>query len=124
MVDWSELPIELINIIVNYTDIVVYRYGKYINRINKNDQRYQILKKRHLPVWFGINKWTFYFRFYDDINKRILAMEHYYNSITRQHYLSKKELIKYDDGTIHCEKVTDYIVDLQGDYRQIIHYTM
>ena len=40
MVDFSQLPIELINIIINYTDVVVYRNGKYLNRIQKNDKRY------------------------------------------------------------------------------------
>jgi len=39
------LPDVLIQKIINYTDIVSYRHGKYINRINKNDNRYNLLKK-------------------------------------------------------------------------------
>lgn len=33
------LPDVLIHKILNYTNIVVYRNGKYINRINKLDKR-------------------------------------------------------------------------------------
>jgi hypothetical protein len=32
---FKNLPDELIHMIINYTDVVVYRHGKYINRIKK-----------------------------------------------------------------------------------------
>lgn len=47
------LPDELIHIIINYTDVIVYRHGKYINRIKKNDDRYFILKKIQIPIYIG-----------------------------------------------------------------------
>ena len=50
------LPDELIQKIINYTDIVSYRHGKYINRINKNDKRYNLLKKITRPIFIGRNK--------------------------------------------------------------------
>ena len=50
------LPDELIQKIINYTDIVSYRHGKYINRINKNDNRYNLLKKITRPIFIGRNK--------------------------------------------------------------------
>ena len=50
MVDFSQLPIELINIIINYTDVVVYRNGKYLNRIQKNDKR--------SPIRRQFNRWS------------------------------------------------------------------
>jgi len=124
MVDFSQLPIELINIIINYTDVVVYRNGKYLNRIQKNDKRYDVIKKRQLPVWFGPNRRIFYFRFFNNIDKRILAMEHTYNPNNKRHFLSKKDIIKHDDGSLMVKDQTQYIFDLQGECRELIDYTM
>ena len=53
---FKELPKELINLIINYTDIVVYRNGKYMNRINLSDFKYNLLKKISRPVFIGKNK--------------------------------------------------------------------
>ena len=33
--NFRNLPDEIIHIIINYTDVIVYRYGKYINRLKK-----------------------------------------------------------------------------------------
>lgn len=124
MVDFSKLPIELINIIINYTDIVVYRNGKYLNRIPKNDKRYNIFKQKRLPIWFGPNTWTFYFKFYDNVDKRALAMIHMYNPTNNKHYLTKREIIKYDDGSVITETETSYIFDSQGECCKLVNYTM
>lgn len=124
MADFSKLPIELINIIINYTDIVVYRDGKYLNRISKYDERYNMIKKRLSPIWFGIHKYIFYFRFYDTSNKKSIAMEHTYNPINDRHYLSKREIIKYDDSSIITETKTNYIFDLGGKCHKIVNYVM
>lgn len=124
MVDFSQLPVEIINIIINYTDIIVFRHGKYLNRISNDDKRYEIIKKRHLPIWFGPNRWTFYFKFYDNIDKRGLAMEHKYEPNNNHHYLTKREFIKYDDGSISTKTQAIYIFDLKGECREIINYSM
>lgn len=123
MVDFSKLPVEIINIIINYTDVVVYRYGKYLNRISKDDKRYKIIKTRRLPIWFSDNRWTFYFRFHN-IEKRDLAMDHLYNPNNNRHYLTKRELIRCKDGSIRTEKQTEYTFDIQGECHQIVNYTM
>jgi hypothetical protein len=58
------LPDVLIHNIINYTDVVVYRHGKYINRLNKNDIRYkltenillyfyQVIYNPNLPIRIG-----------------------------------------------------------------------
>lgn len=39
----DKLPVELINKILNYTNVVVYRHGRYMTRILSSDYRYQIL---------------------------------------------------------------------------------
>jgi hypothetical protein len=53
---FKSLPEVLIHKIIHYTDIIVYRNGKYINRIIKNDLRYDILKKIPKPVYVGHHK--------------------------------------------------------------------
>jgi hypothetical protein len=41
---FSKLPDVLIHIILAYTGKVSYRCGRYINRLCKNDERYQLLQ--------------------------------------------------------------------------------
>lgn len=53
---FKELPDELIHIIINYTDVIVYRHGKYINRIKKNDYRYNLLSRVPRPIYIGIHR--------------------------------------------------------------------
>lgn len=123
MINYGNLPIEIINKIINYTNIVVYRYGKYMDRINKNDDRYNIIKKRRLPILFGKNKWIFCFTtLYDGKNNRGFTMEHYKNPLNNLHYLCKKEFIKHDLGTFEIKNTTNYVFDKEGNCRQIINY--
>lgn len=121
MVDYSNLPIEIINIIINYTNIVVYRNGKYINRINKLDSRYNIIEKRKKPIWFGNNRFMFYFRL---SMTRGFAIEHYIVPNPKLHFLHKRDMVKNDNGSIQYENEKHYVFDLQGECRQIVHYNM
>lgn len=52
----KSLPDELIHIIINYTDVIVYRHGKYINRIKKNNNRDIMLKRIPRPIYIGRHK--------------------------------------------------------------------
>ena len=47
---FNKLSIELINKIINYTDVIVLRNGKYMNRISKMDKRYLLLEKIPAPI--------------------------------------------------------------------------
>ena len=42
---WSTLPCEIVHHILSYNDAIKYINGKYMNRIPKNDDRYDVLKK-------------------------------------------------------------------------------
>ena len=53
---YSQLPDELIHKIINYTNVITYRYGKYINKISKNDERYKLLDKIPRPIKVGNKK--------------------------------------------------------------------
>jgi hypothetical protein len=122
MVDYKNLPIYIINKIINYTGVVVYRHGKYMNRINKNNRRYNIINKKKLPIWFNKNKWLFCFKIFNGIDNRGFIMEHYHDRLNNLHYLSKKEFIKYESGVFEYENIINYIFDKQGKCRQIFNY--
>jgi len=53
---FAGLPDVLIYKIINYTDVISYRNGKYINKINKKDKRYDILKNITRPIYVCKNK--------------------------------------------------------------------
>ena len=45
MKDFEKLPMELIDIILNYNGSIKLRNGVYINQIPRNDTRYELLKQ-------------------------------------------------------------------------------
>jgi hypothetical protein len=51
-------------------------------------------------------------------------MEHIYNPNNKRHFLSKREIIKHDDGSLMVRDQTEYIFDLQGECRELVNYTM
>ena len=53
--NFKYLPNEIKHIIINYTDVIVYRHGKYINRIKKNDNRFNLCKKIPRPILTNYN---------------------------------------------------------------------
>ena len=124
MVDFSKLPIELINIIINYTDIVVYRHGKYLNRIKKDDERYRIIETINKPISVGNFTKIFKFTFHNGFEKKYILMEQKYDQNTNKHYLTQKIIIKSDDNLPFIENQTYYTFDLQGKCYKIINYIM
>lgn len=92
MVDFSKLPTELINIIINFTDVIIYRDGEYINRIPKDDERYSIINTRIKPIKICNNTLLFKFIFHNGIDKKYLLFEQIYNKSTNKHYLTQKIL--------------------------------
>jgi hypothetical protein len=50
------LPDEIVQIIINYTNIVVYRHGKYMNRLNKSDNRNYLVSNIPRPIFTDIYK--------------------------------------------------------------------
>jgi hypothetical protein len=73
------IPKELLNIILEYDGKIKYRNGKYINSIDKNDERYDIVKplickKMEILKKILIHGNNFYFQFsFDTINDVVLC---------------------------------------------------
>jgi len=47
---FAKLPDVLIHYIINYTNVITFRNGKYIDKINMNDERYNIISKITRPI--------------------------------------------------------------------------
>ena len=65
---------EIVQIIINYTNIVVYRHGKYMNRLNKSDNRKKLVNSIPRPIftdrykvvlWLPDKNYNGYFLNYD-----------------------------------------------------------
>lgn len=56
----QNLPIELKNKIINYTNVVTFYKGKYYNKIPKSDKRYEMLKNVIKLPSYVYNKAEYY----------------------------------------------------------------
>jgi hypothetical protein len=72
----SDIPTELLHIILSYDGRIKYRNGKYVNIIHKNDKRYHIIepiisKKIEILQDIELSETGFYFEFGFDTYKGI-----------------------------------------------------
>ena len=111
----NKLPDEIIQHIINYTDVIVYRHGKYIDRINKSDVRYKLLQSIKLPV--SIMHKCFILLCNNNYMQYFLVYSYDNN---RKHYYATNKLIKINDYL--KENKETYILDENCIYRKIIYY--
>lgn len=123
IVDFSKLPNELIHMILNYTGKVIYRYGKYMNRLQSDDYRYSIVSLRKeaqltteylQKVRFTINSL---------VSTKYMIIEQSFNEIIGKWYLKHKIILKTDD-ILQVSKVDTYIYDNLGICNKTVTYTM
>jgi hypothetical protein len=116
------LPSELINIILNYTNIIVYRNGKYINRIKKNFDRDNLLKTIHRPIYIG--------RYGILLRLMNCNMIGYFVEYNIQKNITKLNIQFFHRVIYGYEKYFDiksnetYIFDMNNKWSKIINYLM
>jgi len=116
------LPDELIHIIINYTDIIAYRHGKYINRLNKHDNRYNLINNIPIPILTDRYKVLLrledknckgYFLNYD-ISENLLTVN------IKFFYIEKDGFDKYYD----IKRNSTYLFDTTNKWRKIVDYLL
>ncbi len=115
------LPDEIIHQIINYTDVVVYRHGKYINRINKDDNRYKLLKKIPRPIKIGQSRFL--------IKLLNTNREGYFLEYVISMYIKLNiKFVSYEvdgfDRYLETKSFFQYIYDINNNWSQIIYYSM
>jgi hypothetical protein len=104
------LPKDLINIVLDYDGRIKYKKGKYVNIIQKNDLRYNIIKNiisKKIEIMNEITfngKSSFYFEFGFDLDTRIGLCYDYNFS-----YQDKFEICYYDCRIYSINQIRTYL---------------
>ena len=110
MTMFSKLPKDVINICISYTGKLNYRFGKYINKIDPNDERYKMIET--------IPKSSFFYNEYACrifINIKEFGLEYTINERTNR--------IRY--CFIHKHKYSKhYTFDANNIWRKTVLYLM
>jgi hypothetical protein len=121
---FKNLPDELIHHIINYTDVVVYRHGKYINRLIKNDQRYKVLMSIPIPIKIGSNRIMLKLINCKQSNKSGYFIEYIFGfsiKINIKFVTYEKDCV---DRYREVKTFTRYVFDANSNWSRIIYYSM
>lgn len=120
---FSKLPDVLLQQIINYTDIIVYRHGKYINRLTHDDVRYILLSKIPKPLKLGprlILLKLVNYKYNNPIGYCIIYKFESDSSIK----ISIKFFKKQNTGVYVEKSYTTYIQDINNNMSKLIPYTI
>jgi hypothetical protein len=123
------LPIEIKNKIINYTNVVTFYKGKYYNKISKSDKRYELLKKVIKLPAYSYNK----AEYYDEI--KLLLYKNIGESYNTPRLLITLFIYKSNIGEtkyikLHVSKIgfkfykNIFILDKQNKWFKTIDYSM
>lgn len=110
MIFTSYLPKDLIDIVLEYDGRIKYKKGKYVNIIQKNDLRYNIIKNiinkkiEIMDVITFAGESSFYFEFGFDFDRRIGLCYDYNFS-----YQDKFEICYYDWRNNSIKQIRTYL---------------
>lgn len=119
---FKDLPDEIIHIIINYTNVIVNRHGKYINRIKKNDYRYNLLRMIPRPIYIGLHR----------VKIRLISrnLKGYFIEYNTQQKLTKMNVCFFHREIDGFDKYFDiksnatYIFDMNNNWSKIIQYSI
>lgn len=66
--NFRTLPEDVIGLIVSYGNVIVFRNGKFINRLNRDDVRYTVLSFIPKPIYISRNRIILHLTKIDDID--------------------------------------------------------
>jgi len=121
---FKNLPDELIHHIINYTDVVVYRHGKYINRLNNEDKRYKLLRNIPKPIRLGLYKYLLRLVNKKEENKPGYFIEYIIGFSIKANI---KFVTREKDGFdryFEIKSYVQYVFDANNNWSQIIYYPM
>ena len=85
----DKFPQEIVDLVLEYAGYHVWRKGRFMAQIQKNDPRRTLLQKRplakrlknyHIPFWEVIIKRPVYFKEYDRIYISVISVHQRYNA--------------------------------------------
>jgi hypothetical protein len=118
------LPDVLIHKIINYTNVVTFRHGKYIDRMQKEDKRYKILQNIPRPIKVGPDKVLIKLVNYSSFEPRGYLIEYIYDDYI---IATIKFVVRITDGfdrTFITKSNTKVIHDLNNKWSKIVDYSM
>jgi hypothetical protein len=122
MIDnFKYLPEELKQIIINYTDIIVCRHGKYLNRINKEDYRYNILEKIPKPIRLGQHRILIKLL---NTNRQGYFLEYIVGMFIKINIKFVSYEIDGFDRYLETKSFIQFIFDINNKWSKIIEYSM
>ncbi len=118
------LPKELVNIILAYSDVIIYRHGKYMNRLLKTDVRLNLYNTVPKPRIYTVpNLYVIteiYFHYNNPSNANIgFARRYLYHISTK-----RLTVITQINTKISHRMITYYTIDYNNKWRKTVNYTM
>jgi len=117
---FKNLHDEIIHIIINYTGVITYRNGKFMNRLKKDDSRFILLKKIPIPILIGNkqlllqlinNRMSGYFIKYTIENSFITVNVRFF-------HIEKDGFEKYFD----IKSNDTYIFNINNNWTKLVNY--
>lgn len=118
------LPDVLINKIINYTNVITYRDGKYIDKISKNDERYKLLEKISRPIKVGNKKVLLKLMNYSNYEPYGYFIEYIFDNNIK---VTIKFMVRTTDGfdRVYIEKSNVKLVhDINNNLAILVNYSM
>jgi hypothetical protein len=121
---FSKLPEEIIHKIINYTNVVTYRYGKYIDKIHQKDKRYILLDEIERPVKISNSKIVLKLINYLYSEPHGYYIEYTFGNLIKINIKFVRLELYYFDKILAIKSNGKFITDINGNLSKVIDYSM